>query len=191
VSHDADFYGTTEGATKVHERIGWGIQTFKRRKAGTPITAILTSDDELLVDIMNSVNGLSPKDFEKLATRIDFAGVSLPILSPPGLLKAKLANLSRFNQEKGNRQDLKQTKMLVPINREFLKDSIEAVHSKELPIRQSVFFLNTVYDTINYRYAQSYRQLFGERGVSVFPVEALMNSAVKSFQNFYLHRIAE
>ena len=190
VSHDIDFYGTRKNASEFNQKIGWNIQTFKRRKAGGPVNAILTSEEGLVVDVMNSVNGLTSKDIKKLTTSINFAGSPLPIISPPGLLKAKLANLFTLNQEEGQRQDLNQAKMLVPINQEFLKDSIQAVHDAELPARQTVLYLNTMHDTIHHRHAKPYRELFGERGELIFPVSEIKNSTSTPIRNFYNHRLS-
>lgn len=189
-SRDVDFFGRKANARLVHRRIGWTIKVFRRAKAGSPVSAILTSEDGRFVEILHSVIGLKSEELERLATRLEYGEHSLIILSPPGLIRAKIANLTHINQEKSNRQDLKQTEMLIPITREFLADAIQASHEKNLRARTVISNLQFVYNTISHRTAEPYRNLFGRKGRLIFPIRHLEASHFSSFRNFLRHRIA-
>lgn len=58
--------------------------------------AVLNADDGRTVEVLNAVNGLTPKDIDRMCARIEIGERLLWILNPIALLKAKLANVAEL-----------------------------------------------------------------------------------------------
>jgi len=85
------------------------------------LTKELPNNVKLIVEVIGSVNGLTPRDLVD-SDLVEFVpGQVYRLPSPIILLKAKLANVAQIDQSR--RQDVRHVKMLIPCVREYLRES--------------------------------------------------------------------
>lgn len=136
-SHDADIHGDRALAALLQKRTGWTCRFFNEPRQIA--VAVLTKqaapgEPPLNVEVLRTVTGLSPADLNRHEIRELLQGQQYRIPSPFVLLKAKLANLALLSRE--NRpQDLKHTKMLLPISREYFREMHAAIGRQDMTER--------------------------------------------------------
>jgi len=114
MSKDADIFGDRAMADRLAVATNWRLTCYNEPR--TIAIAMLTKDvpgkDPLLIEVINSVNGLTSNDLldpDILELR---PGQVYRVPSPVILLKAKLANASQLDQTR--RQDVRHVQMLIP-----------------------------------------------------------------------------
>jgi hypothetical protein len=137
-SKDADiFVREKEQAIDLANSAGW-----KFRNNPEPRTTVLghihtvKHGQELTVDVLRSVQGLTEADLSAVETVQFEGGKNYSIPSPEIMLKAKLSNLA--NIEQVDRPDLRHVRIMIVCCRHYLTDVYQAVLSREIAERDAV-----------------------------------------------------
>jgi hypothetical protein len=127
-SKDADIFGDRAMAERIAAATNWKLTCYgePRTIAIAMLTKELPNEQPLLVEVINSVNGLRPRELSDPDLLELRPGQVYRVLSPVLLLKAKLANVARIDQAR--RQDVRHVQMLLPCVREYLREA----HSRTL-----------------------------------------------------------
>jgi len=192
VSRDCDLYGDAELLFRLAASTGWK-RTSSPRGAPTPVLGFLTGQDPqgrtLTVEVLTSLNGLVPKDFDR-ETVVELDGKKYATLRPAILLKAKLANVIEIPQErpKRTRTDLKHVRILVPCVCGFLKDAHRRTLDGALTERELVKFLEETFKVVTTEYARRVADSHKIDFLACFPPE-LESSPLAKVRNFVRHRL--
>jgi hypothetical protein len=146
MSKDADIFGDRAMAERIAAATNWKLTCYNepRTIAIAMLTKELSNKPPLLVEVINSVNGLRPRDLSDPDLLELRPGQFYRVLSPVMLLKAKLANVAQIDQAR--RQDVRHVKMLVPCVREYLREAHSRTLSGEITERALVDILENARD---------------------------------------------
>ncbi|HXN35427.1 MAG TPA: hypothetical protein VN877_04605 [Opitutaceae bacterium] len=141
ISKDADVYGDRALAERLAAAAGWKLKYYgePRTIAVGLLTKEIPGKENLLVEVIRSVNGLTANDLADSDLVELRPGQVYRIPSPIVLLKAKLANVAQINQVK--RQDIRHVQMLIPCVREYICEAIEETRSNRMTERELVDIL--------------------------------------------------
>lgn len=190
-SRDADIHGDRELARILQLRTGWQCQFYDDVRQVA--VALLTKKPEkegqpaLVVEVIRTVEGLTPDDLNRNQVRELRPGEFYRIPTPLVLLKAKLANLVSL-AKLDRPQDLKHARMLLLISRAFLLEMHADIGRPDMSQRNFIGALNYAKEVITGPNAH----LAGTRHAldlwSIFPPEFL-NSPHEKVRNFAAHQV--
>jgi hypothetical protein len=113
-SHDCDLFGSLDLFTRLSKIQGWTAVRSPRGSA-SPVVGYLRGSagdgSDLLVEILFTIRGLTEREVQQNQVSLEVDGRTYRTLSPPLLLKAKLANLA--GMESAGRQDLRHVQILI------------------------------------------------------------------------------
>lgn len=137
-SKDADiFVRDKEIARAIAAVAGWEFRNNPEPRSPVLGAIILRrGTEELQVDVLRSVTGLTDEDLSTTETITFENGRSYSVPAPDVMLKAKLANLESHDQ--ANRQDERHVRILTRCCAHYLADTVTAVLADELPEREAV-----------------------------------------------------
>jgi hypothetical protein len=146
MSKDADIFGDRAMAERIAATTSWKLTCYNepRTIAIAMLTKELPNKERLLVEVINSVNGLMPRDLSDPDLLELRPGHVYRVLSPIVLLKAKLANVAQIDQAR--RQDVRHVQMLVPCVREYLREAHNRAILGEITERAYVDLLENARD---------------------------------------------
>lgn len=169
-SKDADICGTRELAEIIHRRTGWTCRFFDEPRQ--PAVALLTKTEHsgptLIVEVLRSVYGVNQDDLSRNQVRELRPGEHYRIPAPLVLLKAKLANVAHLSVEK-RPQDLKHTRMLLPICRAYLLEMHAAIGRPDMSERNFLGAISYVTEVIQSPDAKAVKERHGLDLGSLFP----------------------
>ncbi len=136
-SKDAYIHGNRELAEILQRRSGWACQFFNEPRQTA--VAVLTKPGDattpaLTVEVLRSVFGINIQDLARNQVREIRPGEHYRIAAPFVMLKAKLANVAHLSAEK-RPQDLKHTRMLIPISRAYFLEMHAAIGRPDMSER--------------------------------------------------------
>jgi hypothetical protein len=140
-SKDADIFGDRAMAERIAVATNWKLTCYSepRTIAIAMLTKELPNGHPLLVEVINSVNGLRPRELSDPDLLELRPGQVYRVLSPVLLLKAKLANVAQIDQAR--RQDVRHVQMLLPCVREYLREAYSRTLLGEMTERAFVDLL--------------------------------------------------
>lgn len=144
MSKDADIFGDRALAERLAKATQWQLTCYNEPR--TIAVALLTKEvpgkEPLLIEVINSVNGLTSGDLSDPDLLELRPGQVYRVPSPIILLKAKLANATELDQTR--RQDVRHVQMLIPCVCEYLREAHERVLAGEITERQLINLLENV-----------------------------------------------
>ncbi len=153
------------------------------------LTKEIPGKDPLLIEVINSVNGLTPGDLADPDLLELRPGQVYRVPSPIILLKAKLANVAQIDQTR--RQDVRHVQMLLPCVCEYVREAHNRAIAGEIAERELINLLETARDLYS---NEQYRELGKIHGFDlngIFPDELSESRLEKvvRFAQFRLFRL--
>ena len=142
-STDLDLFGGSVDAIRAGQAFGMKAQVydpFARMPSPNSATLFIpVSDgdatspatDELMIHFLHRVHGLNSDDVRASALRVEYSGVTVPVLHPLLCLEAKVSNLHDFDQGNPPRQDLKHARIGALAVRAYTAERLAAGHVRE------------------------------------------------------------
>jgi len=189
MSRDADIFGDRAMAERLAKATQWKLTCYHEPR--TIAVAMLTKDvpgrEPLLIEVINSVNGLAPKDLADPDLLELRPGQVYRVPSPIILLKAKLANVAQIDQTR--RQDVRHVQMLVPCVCEYIREAHSRAFAGEITERGLVNLLKGARELAsNQKYCDlGKKHSFDLKGL--FP-EELSHSKLEKVARFAQFRLA-
>ncbi|MFZ1055162.1 MAG: hypothetical protein WAN79_05770, partial [Opitutaceae bacterium] len=144
MSKDADIFGDRAMAERLAKATQWRLTCYDEPR--TIAVALLTKEvpgrEPLLIEVINSVNGLTPRDLADPDLLELRPGQVYRVPSPIILLKAKLANVAHLDQTR--RQDVRHVQMLLPCVCEYVREAHSRAIAGEITERELVNLLESV-----------------------------------------------
>lgn len=187
LSKDCDVYGTSDFLLRHASTKPWKV-TFSKKGQPSPVVGYLyaekTRGKPLLVEVLYSVKGLTPKDVTKVS-EVELDGKTYRTLNPVTLLKAKLANYTELPQNTPGqeRNDLKHIKILVPCVSNFISQA----HARVQNAQQERKLVDLLEETLQVIRSERAVRTAHEQEINFmicFP-PALSSSTHSRIQNFY------
>lgn len=188
VSKDADVFGDRAMAERLAAASKWRLTCYyEPRSVGLAmLTKELPNSERLTVEIISSVNGLTPKELADPDIIQLRTGKIYRLPSPIVLLKAKLANVAQIDQSR--RQDVRHVRMLIPCTREYLRGS----HVDTLAGRMSGRDLVNLFEAARSLCLEARNAELGRKHdfnlADVFPME-FSHSPIVKVARFYENRM--
>ena len=188
MSKDADIFGDRAMAERIAAATDWKLTCYSepRTIAIAMLTKELPNRQTLLVEVINSVNGLRPRELSDPDLLELRPGQVYRVLSPVLLLKAKLANVAQIDQAR--RQDVRHVQMLLPCVREYLREAHSRALLGEMSEREFVNLLENSrdlsVDAQNLMLAKKHGFVLSD----LFPPE-LTQSKLQKIARFVQHRL--
>jgi hypothetical protein len=190
MSKDADIFGDREMAERLAVATKWRLTSYNEPR--TIAVAMLTKDvpgkDPLLIEVINTVNGLSSKDLVDPDILEIRPGQAYRVPSPVILLKAKLANASQLDQSR--RQDVRHVQMLIPCVCEYLREAHDRALAGQITERQLINLLETARALCSDKTYIELGQRHGLRLSKLFPAE-LASSKLEKVTRFVRFRMVD
>jgi hypothetical protein len=182
MSKDADIFGDRALAERLAKATQWRLTCYNepRTIAVAMLTKEMVGKEPLLIEVINSVNGLTSGDLadpDHLELR---PGHVYRVPSPIILLKAKLANVAHIDQTR--RQDVRHVQMLLPCVCEYLREAHGRAIAGEITERELVNLLESARDLSS---NENYRELGKIHGFDfngIFPDELSASKFEKVFR---------
>ena len=171
VTKDADFLGSRADAARLSQAVGGSLEVPKgmtilagivRKKVGP--------NQEYEVDVLRTLNGLSPADVTKHAKEITdrATGARYLVMSPVDCLVSRLENL-RTIAEKRNASGISQARVAVRVARGYIEDLL-AKGEEKAAVRAATVILNAA------------TQPMGLNAFKNYAIDALEAVPVESYQ---------
>lgn len=188
-SRDADIFGDRELARRLQQQTGWECRFYDdvRQIAVALLTKDQAGGAPLLIEVIRAVNGLTSDDLSRDQTRELRPGEYYRIPTPLVLLKAKLANLVVLSRQ-DRPQDIKHTRMLLPICRAFLDEMHADIGRPDMSERNFIGALNYAKDVITSSSAKMAAAQHGLDLWTIFP-SALAHTPHEKVRNFATHQL--
>lgn len=189
-SKDADIHGDRELAEVLHHRTGWDCRHFgePRQSAVALLTKPTDGSSPLLkVEVLRTIYGVTTDDLSRNQERELLPGIIYRLPDPFVLLKAKLANVVHLSLEK-RPQDLKHTRMLLPICRAYFLEMHAAIGRPDMTERN---FLGAVAYATNVITSPDARTVVKRHALdllSIFP-RSLVESPHEKVRRFALNQL--
>jgi len=189
MSKDADIFGDRAMAERLAKATQWRLTCYNepRTIAVAMLAKEIPGKEPLLIEVINSVNGLTPGDLADPDLLELRPGQVYRVPSPIILLKAKLANVAQIDQSR--RQDVRHVQMLVPCVREYVREAHSRAIGGEITERDFVNLLESARDLSS---NEQYRYLGKKHGFNLnglFPDE-LSQSKLEKVARFTQFRMA-
>ena len=187
-SKDLDFYGDPQLLEELRRSLG-GLNKMSAPR-GPVIGRIEVEIDgsKRIVEVLQSVHGLSPKDLSKVTPPIlEVDQCNARVLDPMTLLKAKIHNAADIDQN--DRSDVRHVKIMLLCVREFILDALEEANQGRLSQRGLVNLLESILQVISDPKAKSSEALWGIDCQQVWPMQQLKGSGLTKVANFLKHRL--
>lgn len=189
-SKDADVHGNRALAELLHRRSGWSCRFFDEPRQSA--VAILTKPGDttapaLTVEVLRSVFGVNADDLSRNQVREMRPGELYRIPDPFVLLKAKIANVVQLSAEK-RPQDLKHTRMLLPIGRSYLLEMHAAIGRPDMTERNFLGAIAYATEVITSPRARTVAARHGLDLAAIFP-RSLADSPHEKVRRFALHQL--
>jgi len=149
--------------------------------------AALAASDGRTVEVLNTVHGLTSKDFDRMCVRFGVGERLLWILNPIALLKAKLANAAELDQSQ--RQDRRHVSILIPIVREFLLEALNHARTGTASERDVVALLEAVLSLAISPHARAWPDGLGAKIDEVLPLAQMQKTPLSKVRNFAKKRL--
>jgi len=190
VSRDCDLLGDTETVRRLASASGWQ-PTYSPRGAPSPVVGVLNGYDAhgrtLTVEVLSSIRGLSAEDLQSNAV-VELDGRRYCTLTPVVLLKAKLANVIDFPQDRAGarRNDLVHVKILVPCVAGYLTDAHQHGIDGILTERGVTNLLERTLDVVA---SDNARRVSARYGLGFLECLPLDTSPLAKVRSFVAHRL--
>ncbi len=187
-SKDLDFYGDPQLLEELRKSLS-GLKKMSTPR-GPVIGRIEVEIDgsKRIVEVLQSVHGLSPKDLSKVTPPIlEVDQCNARVLDPMTLLKAKIHNAADIDQN--DRSDVRHVKIMLLCVREFILDALEEANQGRLSQRGLVNLLESILQVISDPKAKSSEALWGIDCQQVWPMQQLKGSGLTKVANFLKHRL--
>jgi hypothetical protein len=187
-SYDIDFFGTSDTVLEIAQATGWR-PAFAPHNTASPVIARFegktATGNTLVIEVLHSLYGIAPDEMAK-PIALKFDGRTYRTLSPPTLLKAKLANCAGLDQTE--RDDVRQTGILIACVGAYLKLAIQSTERGETSERALINVLESVRDICADHAHREVAVKFKLRLDEVFPAELASTELIK-VQRFCKHRL--
>ncbi len=178
-SGDIDVYATRNALMALHRELGGKLLLSGPRELTDGTIVVGEEPDTRELDVLRSVNGLSGSEVRSTVD-LEVCGWTVPVLFPHLLLKAKLMNALKLDQD--GRQDVKHVKIMALVLREFLKDLVfTASAGSEKPALQ---LLREAVAVLTSEDACEVGRRHEIPFVDVVPVDELLKSPLTKISNF-------
>jgi hypothetical protein len=191
-SKDADIHGNRELAEALQRSSGWSCQFFNEPRQTA--VAVLTKPGDvthpmLTVEVLRSVFGINIDDLARNLVRELRPGEHYRIPDPFVMLKAKLANVAHLAAEK-RPQDLKHTRMLLPISRAYFLEMHAAIGRPDMSERNFLGAVAYATEVITSSDARTVSQRHALDLLAIFP-RSLADSPYEKIRRFALQQLPQ
>lgn len=130
-SKDVDFQGDRNAATLLASALQAALKPVREREAFGNLLAgqfaIALDGDQLKVEVLRKVPGLTPAEVAGMTVIASIGGVNIPLLNPVAALMAKAWNVARIRKE--GRHDAEQLLALVCATRVYFRELFEVAQT--------------------------------------------------------------
>jgi len=139
--------------------------------------------------VLRSVFGINTEDLTRNQVREIRPGEHYRIAAPLVMLKAKLANVAHLSLEK-RPQDLKHTRMLIPISRAYLLEMHAAIGRPDMTERNFLGAVAYATEVITSPDARTVSRRHALDLLAIFP-RSLADSPHEKIRRFALHQLPQ
>jgi hypothetical protein len=188
-SKDLDLVGTMEFLENLQRRLHGKITLSEPRG---PVLGRLDIPQPgggfLRVEVLHTVLGLGQRDLARTMI-IQVEGITAKVPLPQLVLKSKLANSARIQQD--GRQDVKHVRMMVLCTRAFIGELLERHGRGEIGERAIVNLLDEIRGVVDSSNARKAARLWGFDYAEIWPSGELMKHRDNKISRWLEHRFPE